>query len=128
MEFKNNTLKIAYKLLTDTLILLLAALGIWLVSDGVLPGLVSAHFSFTKLTLLIFANLAALIYLGRKNQLTFSAFDFRRSKSAFLLVVFSFFLLGNSLLKFSYWENIIITFSLLAIFYFFYQSLFTPEK
>lgn len=127
MEFKNESIKIAYKLLHDTLFLLLLAFAVLLISDGLLPGLISSYFSFTKLTLLVFANLAALIYLGKKNDFLFADFDIKHSKLVFLLVTAAFFLLGNSMLKFSYWENIIIIFSTLAIFYFFHKIIFTSQ-
>lgn len=128
MELKNETLKMVQKLLHELLFLLLLVLFVMLFSDGALPGLISSYFSFTKLIAIIFANLAALVYLNKKNNITFAAFNFRHSKSAFVLIVFSFILIGNSLLKFNYWENIIITFSLFVIFYFFHKNIFASEK
>lgn len=127
MEFKNDSVKIAYKLLHDTLFLLLLAFAILLISDGLLPGILTSHFSFTKLTLLISANLAVLIYLGKKNDFLFADFNTKHSKLAFLFVAAAFFLLGNSMLKFSYWENTIITFATLTIFYFFYKIIFVSR-
>lgn len=126
MGFKTDS-KIVYKLLHDTLFLLLLVFAVLLLSEGILPGFISSYLSFTKLTLLIFANVAALIYLGRKNGFLFSGFHIRQSRLAFLFIALSFLLLGNAMLKFSYWENLAITFTAFYIFYYFYK-VFLPSQ
>lgn len=92
-----------YKLSGDILFLLLLACAILLVSEGIIPGLVGAYLSFTRLTLLIFAVLGAMIYLGRLNGISFEFSD-KKTVSSYGLLIFSVILIVNSLLKFTWLE------------------------
>jgi len=129
MEYRNNINKIAYKLLTDVLVLLLLAFVLLMVSDGLLPGIIfSSHVSFTKLILLIFATLGALTFLGKGKSYPHPDFNLRQSRLVFVLIALSFLLIGNSMLKFSYFQNTIIIFATLAIFYYLYNIIFFPSR
>lgn len=106
-----------YKLLNDVLILLIISFALLLVSESLMPGLVSSHFSFTRLTLIIFVVLGMIIYLGKSNEISFET---ENKKTALLygLIIFSILLIINSLLKFAWWEIVVITIgSFATIFY-----------
>lgn len=123
----NNIIKIAYKLLNEALLLLLLIYGLILIAEGILPGLITSHLSFMKLTFVIFANLGAIIYLGKKNDFMYAGFNIKHSKMVFILVALSFLLIGNSLLKFNLLENLTITLVSLSIFYYFYKAIFSTD-
>ena len=93
-----------------------------------MPGIVSSHFSFTKLTLIIFANLGAIIYIGAKNEFLYEDFDAKKSRLVFILVAFAFLMLGNSLLKFNYFANLVITISTLLIAFYLHRVIFQEES
>ncbi len=107
-KLKGNLGIFLHKILNDILILLLISYALLLVSEGVIPGLVGAYLSFTKLTLLVFAILGGIIYLGRLNDI---GFEFNKKKTALFygLIIFFIILAINSLLKFTWWEIATIT-------------------
>lgn len=122
-----NTLLIAYKLLYDLLFLLLITFALILTAEGVLPGLVSSKISFSKVIILIFLTLASIAYLGKNLHITYSEKKINKIKILPILILFSFLLIGNSLLKFSFWENIIITLTTLFVFFLLYEIIYTTE-
>jgi len=128
MEYKNNIIKVAYKLLNDVLVLLLLAFLLLMVSDGLLPGIISSHLSFAKLILLIFTTLGAIIFLGKRSSYLYPDFNLKQSRLVFALVAISFLVIGNSMLKFSYFQNILITSLTLAIYYYLYKIIFSQPK
>jgi hypothetical protein len=97
-----------HKILGDILIVLLISFSLLLISEGLMPGLVSAYLSFTKLTVLVFAVVGGIIYLGKLNEISF---EIGNNKTALFggLMLFSILLMINSLLKFTWWEIGIIT-------------------
>lgn len=121
IEKIKNLSAIAYKLLTDILFLLLAVYFFLLVSEAVLPGFVSARLSFTKLTLLVLADLAAIAYLGKKNNFIQEDSEIKNKKLIFIFAFLFAALAANSLLKFGVAENLIITLSALAILFYFFK-------
>lgn len=132
MQFKKITVKkdsllLAYKLLYDLLLLLLLTFTGTLIAEGLLPGLVSSKISFSKLTLSLILTLALIVWLGKKLDITYSQIKINKSKILPLLVMLSFLLIGNSLLKFSFWENIIITLSTLFAFFLFFELFYSSE-
>lgn len=118
-----------YKIFNDTLFLLIIAFILLLMAEALLPGFSLSYLSFTKLVLLIFANLGVLIYLGKKNNIQFSEFDIKKNKLwlAFFLIFF-LFLLIRALYKFSILEIIIIIITSLAILYFLFKINFEKSK
>lgn len=103
-----------YKIFNDILVLLLVAFSLLLVSESVLPGMVSAYLSFTDVVFMLLSALGMIAYLGKINGLSF---EFDNKKTALLggLMLFSILLIINSLLKFDWWEITIITIA--AIFF-----------
>ena len=117
-----------YKIFNDTLFLLLIAFGFFLLAEGLIPGFASSHLSFTKIVLVIFANLGMVIYLGKRNDISFNPSGIKKNKLwlAFFLIFFVFLLI-RALYKFSVWEIIVIVISSLVIFYFFYKNTLKKE-
>lgn len=112
-----------YKIFNDTLFLLLIAYALLLIADSLIPGFISNLFSFTRMTLLVFANLGLVIYLGKMNNISFPALEIKKNKLwlTFFLIFF-ISLIARALYKFSVWEIIIIVITSLAILYYFYRS------
>lgn len=125
---QKNTLLLAYKLLHDALFLLLIYFLGMLIAEGALPGVVSSHLSFTRVVIAILLILLLIISIGKKLQITYEAPIIQKNRLLPALVLLAFLLLGNSLLKFAFWENIIITLSTLFLFFLFYQIIFNPKN
>lgn len=115
-----------YKILYDTLFYLIVAMLLCLVVEGAIPGMVSGNNGFIILSFLIFANIFSISHLGRKLSISFKK-NSRHHIMPFALF-FSFILIGNSLLSFSFWENLIITTSVIIILVLFYQMLMSNEN
>jgi hypothetical protein len=127
ISIKKETFLIIYKLLYDSLLLACLTFGGALLIEGLLPGMLAGKVSFTRIVVAIIAILAAIIYLGKNLDITYEQAKLHKGKALSALVLFSFLLIGNSLLKFSLWENIIITLTTLLVFFLFYELIFNSE-
>lgn len=116
-----------YKILGDIMVLLLLSLALLLLSEGIMPGLVSSFLSFTRLILIIFAVLGGIIYLGKLNEISF---DLENKKTVFLggFLVFSVMLIVNSILKFSLIEIGIITIASIFLLFYLYKNYLTESE
>jgi hypothetical protein len=114
-------LTIAYKILHDTLFLLLLVFCAALIAEGIIPGFLSSHLSFTKIIIAIFANISAIALISKKIELPKFNYSDKKSKLIAGLFFFSIILIVNSLLKFGWLENAIITLISGAIFFYFYR-------
>ncbi len=112
-----------YKIFNDILVLLLLSYAMLLIAEGIMPGLVSAYLSFTRLTLLLFAVLGSVLYLGKLNNISF---EFENKKTALFcgLIIFSILLIINSLLKFTWIEIGIITTASIVLLIYLNKNLF----
>lgn len=120
-----NTYLITYKLLHDALFLVLASFAAMLVADGLIPGFVSSHISFSKIVIVIVFILGSIAWIGSKFQITYDAPTIKKNKLLPVFVLIGFLLIGNSMLKFDLWANIIITLVILLIFFLFYDLIFS---
>jgi len=123
-----NFVLLTYKLAHDALFLMLLALAGMLVSEGILPGFISAHISFVKVIVVIFILLSFIALLGHQLDIAFTSSPMQKNKLVPLLLIFSFLLIGNSMLKFPFWENLLTTLATLLVFFLFYQLIFFPKK
>ena len=123
-KLKGNSGIFLYKILNDILALLLVSFALLLISEGVMPGLASAHMSFTRLTLIIFAVLGAAIYLGKINGIGFEVSN-KKTALFYGLIIFSVILIVNSMLKFDWWEIAAITIASIILLFYFYKNFFT---
>jgi len=120
-SFSSDFGKFLYKILNDILLLLLVSYAMLLVSEGAMPGLISAHLSFTRLILVVFAILGIILYLGKLNEISFEMNSKKTALSGGLLI-FAVILIINSLLKFAWWEIGIITIASVALLYYLYRN------
>ncbi|MDD5396430.1 MAG: hypothetical protein PHW24_00020 [Candidatus Moranbacteria bacterium] len=127
ISISKETFLIIYKLLFDALLLACLTFGGALLAEGLLPGIISSKISFTNITVSLIAILAAIIYLGKNLDITYDQAKLHKGKVLSALVFFSFLLIGNSMLKFTLWENIVITLTTLLFFFLFYELLFASE-
>ena len=119
-------LLLSYKLSYDVLFLLIVAFVTALFLEAVLPGMVSHNNGFLTISFLIFGSIWSVTTLGKKLGI-----EFRNNRKHHLfpfIMAGSFILIGNSLLKFSLWENLIITTVTLFIFFILYHTLFPAKK
>jgi hypothetical protein len=114
--------KFLYKIFNDILALLLVVYALLLVSEGVIPGLASAHLSFTRLTLIVFAVLGMITYLGKINGISFES-GYKKTALFGGLMAFSILLIINSLLKFAWLEIGIITIASILLLYYLYKNI-----
>ncbi len=126
MDKFNNMLKgnlgiFLYKILNDILALLFVTFALLLIFEGVMPGLVSAYMSFTRLLLIIFAVLASVIYLGKINEIKFEV-ENKKTALFYGLIIFAIILIVNSILKFDWWEITVITLTSITLLYYFYKN------
>lgn len=128
IHIDKDVLLIAYKLLHDALLLVLLAFLATLVADALLPGLITSKVSFSKITLILVITVSLIIYLGKTLSISYSQIKINKNKILPALILFSFLLIGNSMLKFPFWENIIITLVTLLIFFLLYELIFSSEE
>lgn len=128
IQTNKNKFLLAYKLLYDALFLILITLAGVLVADGLLPGLLTSKISFSNIIIALLAVLALIAYLGKNLNITYAKTKTKKNIILPAIVLFSFLLIGNSLLKFTLWENIIITLATLFIFFLIYDLIFSLEE
>lgn len=128
IHIDKDVLLIAYKLLHDALLLVLLAFLATLVADALLPGLITSKVSFSKITLILVITVSLIIYLGKTLSISYPQIKINKNKILPALILFSFLLIGNSMLKFPFWENIIITLVTLLIFFLLYELIFSSEE
>lgn len=127
ITISKNTLLLAYKLLHDALFLALVSLAGVLFADGLLPGILTSKIGFSKIIFVIIIILTTIVYLGKNLDITYPPAKIHKGRLLPALVFLSFLLIGNSLLKFGFWENIIITITTLFVFFLFYELIFVAE-
>jgi len=121
-----NKLLIAYKLLNDVLFLLLIFFTASLIADGLIPGIISNHVSFTRIIFLVVFNLAAIYFLG--NLLSVNSTEEKTDKKTFVfLSAIAALLIFNSLLKLNLFLSIFISIAALAVGYFIYKNIFEGD-
>lgn len=122
-----SVLLLTYKLAHDLLLLLLLIFAATLAAEGMLPGLISSKISFSKITISLFLVLMLITYLGKKLNITYVKTKISKNRILPAMILFSFLLIGSSMLKFTLWENISITIITLFIFFLLYEILFSSE-
>jgi hypothetical protein len=127
ITISKDVILIAYKLLYDLLLLLLLTFTAVLIAEGMLPGLISSKISFTKITIALILTIISIIYLGKNLNITYKQVRINKIKALPAFILLSFLLIGNSLLKFTLWENIIITLTTLLIFFLLYEIIYSSD-
>jgi len=124
---KNQLELLAYKLLNDILFLWLFVFAGMLALETVVPGFFSAYLSFTKIILVLFAILLLIVWLGKRNNITFEAESgkniFKNKLILFLLFV-ALALIINSLRSLGLVETAIASLTIFIILLFFLKTFF----
>ncbi|EKD58683.1 MAG: hypothetical protein ACD_56C00071G0001 [uncultured bacterium] len=122
---RKNTYLIAYKLLHDALLLALISFIAMIIGEGLIPGFISQRISFSKVVIVIIIILGFISWIGSKFQITYDAPKIKKNKLVPVLILGAFLLIGNSMLHFDLWTNIIITLIVLVIFFLIYELIFS---
>jgi hypothetical protein len=112
-KLKKNNLLIAYKLLFDLLLGILILFIASIFAEGILPGIITSHVSFSQMVFLL-SFVIFLIYLcaslaGIEEEKMISTF--KNKKTAFILPIFLGLIFANRLLGI----NVFLMFSILAV-------------
>ncbi|EKD58945.1 MAG: hypothetical protein ACD_56C00021G0006 [uncultured bacterium] len=125
ISLNRNTFLIAYKLLHDALLLVLASFAVMIIGEGLIPGFISSRISFSKTAISIMIIIGLIAWIGKKLQITYNPPKIRKNKLLPVLILISFLLIGNSMLHFDLWANIIITLIFLLVSYLIYEMIFS---
>lgn len=120
-----------YKLLNDILFLWVMVFSGLLIAESVVSGYFSAYLSFTKVILILFAILFLIVWLGKKNNITFEVNGGKnifKSKMILFLLLVSLVLIVNSLRSLGLIETAISSFATFVIFLFFLKTFLFPSK
>lgn len=118
----------AYVAANDLLSLQLVAAFGMLIVEGLIPGFVSAHLPLSYVGIAVLALVAAIQFLGKKIGISH---DVTEKKHAFilpLLLTLSFLLIGNSMLKYPLWQNMLITLGALSVSYIIFTLFTIPVR
>ena len=119
---------ILYKLLQNILVTFLIVWGLAILGESFLPEFVSAHISFLKLTLVVFAIIFSIYLLSQKIELQGKPSRDNHKVILFASVIFMIIIFGLALLKFDYFINVGIILSTLLILFYFYKELLGHES
>ncbi len=119
---------IAYKLSYDALVLAVASFALVLIFESLIPGFISTRISMAKFVFAILAILGLILLLAKILKIKYVANPIKEHKFLPIFIMGTFLLIGNSLLKFALWENLIITLVSIYIFFLLYEIIFSTEK
>ncbi|KKR22106.1 MAG: hypothetical protein UT50_C0001G0018 [Candidatus Moranbacteria bacterium GW2011_GWA2_39_41] len=111
---------ILYKLLNDSLLVLLTFFMLTLLAEGALPGVVSTHIGLYKIVIMILLNVLAITGIGKVIKVPEKASNKKIVETRLIasLLIICALLLFNSLLKLNIFLNIFILITLFVTSYF----------
>lgn len=122
---------LGYKLLNDILFLWSAVFLGLLIAEGAVPGYFSAYLSFTKMVIVFFIIFSLIVWLGRRNEITFEILEEKnllKNKAILFLLIVSLGLIVNSLRGLGLIETIISSLAAFLILLFFHKTFLLPDK
>ncbi len=129
---KKEYLLISYKLLHDTLFLLILLFAITLISESILPKVLTSQISFFQILLLIFLNLVGIFIINSRknfqNYIKNIQIKENKPKKNTLMLIFFTLLILNSQFEINMFLNIIITAIVLMIVILVFKFLFEEES
>jgi hypothetical protein len=127
--FKNKNLQLlGYKILYDINFVVIITALFSVIAEAIIPGFLSAHLSLLRIFLVLFFLILLHGYLGEKLKIEYAQKTSKKSASAALSLMFLFLIIGNSMLKFALWQNLIITLSTIAIAFLLYRTIISPKE
>ncbi|MEI6587840.1 MAG: hypothetical protein WCO05_02735 [Candidatus Moraniibacteriota bacterium] len=129
---KRETATIIYKLLHDSLFMLLVFFILTLIAEAVLPGIIISHIGFSKIIIIILFNVFLLRIFAKKITPEKVSVNTSPQKKESKKIIISFILLGallifNSQLEMNVFLNLFFLLACLGIGYLSYQILFHEE-
>lgn len=121
-RFNKNALTISYKLLNDLFFLALVFFTLALVADGVIPGIVSDHISFLKITVIIVANLFAIYIFGNYAEIKIKNQKISKTTAGFFIVL-AVLIIFNSLYRLNITLAVFILIATSVAGYFTYKNI-----
>jgi hypothetical protein len=113
---------IAYKILHDILLVVLIFFFASFLAEGILPGIITNHFSFTRVIIIIFLNIFLIYALGNYLKINLKTGKENKKTAIFLLFILAL-LIFNSLFKLNIFLNLFILLAVLATGYFAYKTI-----
>jgi hypothetical protein len=114
-------IKIVYKLLHDSLLILLVFFVLALIAEGVIQGIISNHFGIYKIAILVLVNILAVINLGR--FMGISTKNKTNKKIAWPLFFILTLLVFNSMFRLNIYLNLFILLAVAIVSYFIFKIL-----
>jgi hypothetical protein len=121
MFLKKNYNLILFKLLNDLLLILLFFFGVFVLADGVLPGIISNYFKPYVVALLLLTNIVLIFFVGQKIGANVSSK--KNKKTALALVFVSALLLFLNFLGINIFLNLFLVLVSLGVGYYIYKVL-----
>jgi hypothetical protein len=124
---KINPIKfaVAYKLLHDILLVLIIFFIGAMITEGLLPGIISAHIKLYKILFAVLLNILAINFISMKAGLNPGKFSNKKTAIALLFILAA--LLFNSMLRINLALNLFILLVAAFVFYFLYKVLFLEK-
>lgn len=123
LKLTKNQYTIIYKLLADLLFLLMFFFTLMLITESLLPGIVSNHISFLLIIFLLVFNIFALHFVRSISDINISGQKSNKKITA-SLVILAIILIFNTLLKLNLILAIIILISTIFLGYLIYKNIF----
>jgi len=124
---RKQVMLLAYKLLHDLSFLMFVIFAGLLLTDAVLPGILSFHLSIPLFVFTMLLALGIIGQLGRNFDLSYPLVSVRKNKLMPFFVLIIILLLGGSMLKFSLWENLLILSGTLYLLFLFYRIILRAQ-
>ncbi|MFA5961795.1 MAG: hypothetical protein WC848_03890 [Parcubacteria group bacterium] len=131
-QFDKNTIAIFYKLLHDSLFVLIIFFSLTLIAEAVLPGIIISHIGFSKIVIVLLLNIFLIKFLAEKisNENIAKKNDAKNkslAKFASPFIILGALLLFNDQLGMNLFLNLFIILICGIIGYLSYQILFNEE-
>lgn len=126
-KFNRNILIVLYKVSYDTLFIFLIFFVLALISEILLPGIITSHFGMSKIITLILGNIFLITLLG--NHLKIENLNQKINKKIILGVSFlGILLILNNLKGVSFYLNLFLTTLSIGVVALFYQVIFQKDR
>jgi len=122
LKLNQNSIIIIYKLLVDLLFIILFFFALTLLAEGLIPGIVSTHISFSRIIILSFLNIFAIYFVGNFSKINIAP-QKTNKKTTIFMAVFGIILVFNSMLKLNLILALTILFLIIISSYLIYKNI-----
>ncbi|MDO9231744.1 MAG: hypothetical protein Q7U36_04710 [bacterium] len=98
LKLHQSSIIIIYKLLVDLLFIFLFFFALTLLAEGLIPGIVSTHISFSRIIILSSLDIFAIYLVGNFSKINIPSQKINKKTTVFLAVL-GIILVFNSLIK-----------------------------